>query len=214
MSVLLVAAKQDVVTQRMALLQDAGLRARIVDVDAFALFNAFEHNYPEATLGSVALVNVGHDFSTVNVLQDGVPVLTRDIPFGSRRIREDLRRMRGLTAEEAEAALLGDQEEVDDFPGFLRQSVGELVNGIERAIGFLALSDSEQGAVERVFLCGGGVRIPHLADLIGEQLHVRTEVASPVHRLPVRPGPATLFPLEELSPMLMLPVGLALRPPR
>ena len=42
--------------------------------------------------GIVALANIGHETTIVNLLEDGVPVLTRDLPVGVRRLREDLQR--------------------------------------------------------------------------------------------------------------------------
>ena len=50
----------------------------------------------------VGLVNIGHEMTNVNILHDGVPVLTRDLPVGTRRFREDLQRERGLSADEAD----------------------------------------------------------------------------------------------------------------
>ncbi|HEY9015542.1 MAG TPA: type IV pilus assembly protein PilM, partial [Gemmatimonadales bacterium] len=57
MTVLLVAAKRELVEHKLALLADVGLQPTIIDVDAFALHNAFELNYPEAMNGVVGLVN-------------------------------------------------------------------------------------------------------------------------------------------------------------
>ena len=107
MTVLLVAAKRELVEHKLALLSDVGLEASVMDVDAFALHNAFEVNYPEAMHGVVGLVNIGHETTNINILDDGVPVLTRDIPIGTRRFKEDLQRERGLSADEADAVLRG-----------------------------------------------------------------------------------------------------------
>ena len=96
MSVLLVAAKRELVEAKVRVLGDAGLAAAAVDVDAFALHNAFELNHPDAMQGIVALVNVGHEVTNINIVEDGVPVLTRDLTVGTRRFREDLQRERGL----------------------------------------------------------------------------------------------------------------------
>src|SRR3989441_12980818 len=87
MNVLLVAAKRELVEGRMGLLADAGLQAAIVDVDAFAIHNAFELNYPDAMQGVIGLVNIGHEVTNVNILEDGVPVLTRDLGRASCRER-------------------------------------------------------------------------------------------------------------------------------
>src|SRR6056297_2230964 len=132
MEVLLVAAKRELVDNKVALLQDAGVTPRVIDVDAFALHNAFEHNYPEYLEGIIALVNVGHETTNVNILEDGVPILTRDISFGSRKIREDLQRERGLTAEQAEDVVQA-REMIDDLDIFVSQSAEEVAVGIELA---------------------------------------------------------------------------------
>ena len=209
MEVLLVAAKKELVDNKLALLSDAGLSASVIDVDAFALHNAFEHNYPEAMEGIVALVNVGHEATNVNILEDGVPILTRDIPFGSRRVREDLQRERGLTAEQAEDVVQG-REEIDDLPRFVEQSADEVAVGIERASAFLMTRQSGEG-LGRIYLSGGGARIPGMTDALASRMNVETHRVNPFERTPVRPGAAGSLNLEEASPMLLLPLGLALR---
>jgi len=88
MSVLLVAAKRELIESKVRVLADAGLQPAAVDVDAFALHNAFEINHPDALGGLVTLVNIGHEVTNVNILDEGVPILTRDITVGTRRFRE------------------------------------------------------------------------------------------------------------------------------
>src|SRR5688572_31387716 len=66
MNVLLVAAKRELVDNKVRVLTDAGLQPIVVDVDAFALHNAFELNHPEASEGMVALINIGHDVTNIN----------------------------------------------------------------------------------------------------------------------------------------------------
>jgi type IV pilus assembly protein PilM len=211
MNVLLVAAKRELVDQRVSLLREAGVGPTVIDVDAFALHNAFEYNYPEAMEGTSALVNVGHEVSTVNITQGGLPVLTRDLPFGSRRLREELRRTHRLSAEEAEAVVEGRSPRASEYASTLTEGGEELAVGIERAAAFLAMGEGDGARLGRVFLCGGGARIPGLVETVAARLGTRTEIANPLQRLRVRPGTDTSFPLDELGPMLMLPVGLALR---
>ncbi len=211
MEVLLVAAKRDLVQDKLALLGDAGLEPRIIDVDAFALHNAFRHNHPEAGDGVTALVNVGHEMTNVNILVDGVPILTRDIPFGSRRIREDLQRERGMSSEEAEEAVQG-RARLGDLDAFVDRGVEDVAVGIERAAAFLMTQDSGE-SLGRVFLSGGGARTPGLAEALGRRLGIETRVANPFERVPVRPGAADPLNLDEAAPMLQLPLGLALRSP-
>lgn len=209
MEVLLVAAKRELVDNKVALLSDAGLAASVIDVDAFALHNAFEHNYPEAMDGIVALVNVGHEATNVNILEDGIPILTRDIPFGSRRVREDLQRERGLTAEQAEEVVQG-RREISDLARFVEQSADEVAVGVERASAFLMTRQAGAG-LGKIYLSGGGARIPEMTRTLASRMNVETRLVNPFERTPVRPDAAVNVNLEEASPMLLLPLGLALR---
>jgi len=209
MEVLLVAAKRELVDNKIGLLQDAGVDPGIIDVGAFALHNAFEHNYPDAQDGIVALVNVGHETTNVNILEDGVPILTRDIPFGSRRLREDLQRERGLTAEQAEDVVQA-REDLDDLERFVDSSADEVAVGIERAGAFL-MTREDGDTLGKIFLSGGGARIPGMVAALGERMNVETYQVNPFERVPVSPEAAPDFSIDEAAPMLLLPLGLALR---
>ncbi len=209
MEVLLVAAKRELVDNKVSLLLDAGVSPRVIDVDAFALHNAFEYNYPEAMEGVVALVNIGHETTNVSILEDGNPILTRDIPFGSRRVREDLQRERGLTAEQAEDIVQG-REEFAEMPALVESSADEVAVGIERASAFLMTRQSGAG-LGQIFISGGGARIPGMSDTLASRMNVETQVVNPFERIPVRADVGGNVVLEEAAPMLLLPLGLALR---
>ena len=210
MSVLLVAAKRDLVEAKLRLLSEAGLSPSIVDVDAFALHNAFELNYPDAMNGIVALVNIGHEVTNINVLDDGIPVLTRDIAVGTRRLREDLQRERGLTAEDA-SALISGYDRSAHVDAVLDARVEELAVGVERAVAFL-LSTAKVGTMLRsVYTCGGGARTPGLNDVFGRRMRIPVEQANPLANLQIRSGALDALVVDEVAPLLMLPVGLALR---
>jgi len=211
MDVLLVAVKRDLVSQKISILQEVGVTPTVVDVDAFAIHNAFEYNYPELGDRTVALVNVGHELSAINVMQGGVPVLTRDVPLGTRRLRDDLRRSEGLSAENAEAVVQGASDLGAAPVPRIRELAGQLSEAVERAVAFSSMGGAAPD-LDRLFLCGGGACIPGLAEFFGDLIGVQTEIASPFNRLRVRPDVAAQFPVEELAPMLMLPIGLALRP--
>ncbi len=209
MEVLLVAAKRELVDNKVGLLQDAGVEPVVIDVDAFALHNAFEFNYPEAQEGIVALVNVGHETTNVNILENGVPILTRDIPFGTRKIREDLQRERGLTAEQAEDIVQA-RETLDDMDRFVESSADEIAVGIERASAFLMTREDGE-TLGKIFLSGGGARVPGMIDALARRMNVETDLVNPFERVPVRPDAAGDLSIDEAAPMLLLPLGLALR---
>jgi type IV pilus assembly protein PilM len=186
MQVLLVAAKRELVESKLALLGEIGLDAKVIDVEAFALHNAFERNYPEAMRGVVALANIGHETTIVNLLEDGIPVLTRDLAVGVRRLREDLQRERGMPADAADRVVRG----MDLDP---------------------TLAPHVAARLSRVYLTGGGSRVPGLAGVLADRLKVPVAAAHPIERLDVAPNAFDGLNMDEVAPLLMLPVGLALR---
>ena len=210
MSVLLVAAKRDLIETKIRLLTDAGLSAAIVDVDAFALHNAFEINHPDAMSGVVGLINIGHEVTNINIMDEGVPILTRDLTVGTRRFREDLQRERGLGAEEAESMLQG-YDRSAHLDAVIENRGEEIAVGVERAAAFLASSSRSGGQMRLVYLCGGGARVPGLADALGRRLRLPVELANPLANLRVRDGALDNLVTDEVAPLLMLPIGLALR---
>ncbi|HVZ79087.1 MAG TPA: type IV pilus assembly protein PilM [Gemmatimonadaceae bacterium] len=210
MSVLLVAAKRELIESKIRVLTDAGLEPVIMDVDAFALHNAFELNHPDAMTGVVGLVNVGHEVTNVNILEDGVPILTRDLPVGTRRFREDMQRERGITAEEAQSLLQG-FDRSPHLDAIIETKGEELAVGIERAVAFLASNSRTGGQVRAIYTCGGGARIPGLNAHLAERLRLTVEQANPLANLKVRDGALASLVTDEVAPLLMLPIGLALR---
>ncbi|HEX5386971.1 MAG TPA: type IV pilus assembly protein PilM [Gemmatimonadales bacterium] len=210
MTVLLVAAKRELIETKLTLLSEVGLEPRIIDVDAFALHNAFEVNYPEAMRGVVGLVNIGHETTNINILDDGIPVLTRDIPVGTRRFREDLQRERGLSAADADKLLQGNEPN-DVLEPFLASRGEELAVGIERAAAFLQSASRSAGGIARLFTTGGGSRIPRLNRVLGDRLRLPVQPANPLERLQVAEGVFGAMDVDEVAPLLMLPIGLALR---
>jgi len=210
MTVLLVAAKRELVENKIALLNEVGLQPGIIDVDAFALHNAFEINYPDAMTGVVGLVNIGHEMTNINILEEGIPVLTRDLPVGTRRFREDMQRERGLSAEEADQLLQG-FERSDVLDPFLETRGEELAVGIERAGAFLQSASRSASGISRIYTTGGGGRIPGLNRVLADRLRLPVELANPLEKLRVAEGVFDTMNVDEVAPLLMLPIGLALR---
>ena len=210
MNVLLVAAKRELVDSKVRVLTDAGLEPAIVDVDAFALHNAFELNHPDAMTGMVALVNIGHDVTNINILEEGVPILTRDLTLGTRHFREALQKERGLGADEAEK-LLQSFDRSPHVDAVVESRGEEIAVGVERAIAFIASNTRGGASIRAIFSCGGGSRIPGLTEALGARLRVEAQRANPLAALAVRDGAMESLATDEVAPLLMLPIGLALR---
>ena len=209
MDVLLVAAKRELIEAKQRVLEEAGLSAAIVDVESFALHNGFEVNHPDAMSGTVALLNIGHDVTNINILEEGVPILTRDIAVGTRRLREDLMRERGLGGDESDKLIQG-FDRSPHLESVIETRGEEIAVGVERAMAFIQQS-SRTSELKQVYTCGGGARIPGLNDKLGQRLRMTVQQANALANLTVRDGALESLVTDEIAPLLMLPIGLALR---
>ena len=103
--VLLVATRTENVEQRQAAVKAAGLTAKIVDVEAFALENACKlmtHQMPDGGIDrTIAVVDFGASSTTFSVLRNLKVVYTRDFAFGGQQLTEEIMRTYGLAMEEA-----------------------------------------------------------------------------------------------------------------
>jgi type IV pilus assembly protein PilM len=158
----------------------------------------------------VALINLGHEVTNLNILEDGVPILTRDLTLGTRRVREDLQRERGLGAEESEKLLQGFDRSAH-LDAVLETRGEEIAVGLERAIAFLASNTRSGASVRAAYTSGGGSRIPGITEALAARLRIEVQQANPLAALPVRDGAMDDLVTDEIAPLLMLPIGLALR---
>ena len=163
MDVLLVAAKKDMINDFTAVCSEAGLSVSVVDVDAFAVQNAFEANYEAPAGETVVLVNVGAAVSNINVVADGQTTFTRDVTMGGNAFTEEIQKQLNVSYDEAEALKVGGHGESDSvvpqevervIQGVAEQLAGE----IQRSVDFYAATAADH-RISRVYLSGGTARI-------------------------------------------------------
>ncbi len=214
MEVLLVAAKKDIVTSYTDTIRLAGLTPVIVDVDYFALENMFELNYEAEAGRVVALVNIGARYSAINILKGGQSTFTGDVPVGGRDITDSLMRDLGVSPEEAETLKSGGT--VPKIPASqarvsLAAACEGVIEEIQHALGFFWSAATDE-AIDRLYLSGGAVRTPGLAEAMARRVETPVEVVNPLNHLAVDPRADTQA-LRQSAPGLAVAVGLGLRRP-
>ncbi len=188
MEVLLVAAKLDLVETRMRLLEEAGFQPTLIDLDGFAVQTAFERGYDHALYGTFCLVNVGREVTNLNLVENGRPVLTRDLPVGTRRFAEALVRDLGISSEDADARLRDYEREISpEERTSLGESIESLVTPVERARAFMSTSEGGTEQLDEIVLSGGGARLPGLREAIAERLETEVTVLDPLRSVEIGP---------------------------
>jgi type IV pilus assembly protein PilM len=217
MDVLLVAAKKDMINDYTSVCAEAGLTATVVDVDAFAIQNAYEANYEAGADETVVLINVGAAVSNINIVSRGVTTFTRDISMGGNAFTEEIQKQLNIAYDEADALKVGGHGESD---AVVPQEVERVIQGvadqmggeIQRSLDFFA-STAPGAALTRVYLSGGTARIPALFKVLEQRAGVPVEVLNPFKNIEIdnrRFDPAAIL---EAAPAAAVSVGLALRRP-
>jgi type IV pilus assembly protein PilM len=107
MSGLLVATKKVKVLEYISVVEDAGLEASVVDLDAFAIQNQYELGVPSDGTEAVALIDIGASVMKTNVIHGGASVFARDVPFGGNNYTDAIAQRLGIPVDRAEAAKRG-----------------------------------------------------------------------------------------------------------
>src|SRR5438552_1249023 len=107
MEVVLVAAKKDKIQNHTNVINLAGRNPAIVDIDAFALQNAFEANYSVDPHATVALLNIGASLMNINITKGGMPLFIRDVQVGGNQYTHILQKELQLSFQEAEDLNMG-----------------------------------------------------------------------------------------------------------
>ncbi|MFZ5775990.1 MAG: type IV pilus biogenesis protein PilM [Thermodesulfobacteriota bacterium] len=210
--VMLVAAKREVVDGYLTMLRTAGLQPVVVDVDAFALQNAYEASC--GAEGNVVLVDIGASKMNINIIANGTSVLARDVVLGSRQLTEQLQHQFDLSLEEAEQLKTGEAAAGDRraaIEDIFANACSQWVTEVKRAIDFYYSSHPDE-TISRIVLSGGGARIKGLAEYFQQESGIATELFNPFRRAAVDATAIDPAYLEAVAPEMAIAAGLATRP--
>jgi type IV pilus assembly protein PilM len=212
MDILLAASKSENIESRQDAIDVAGLKAKVVDVEAFAIANAFELIRKRDGIKrseAVGFFDIGYDMTTLLVIKGGRVVYTRDHPFGGHQLLEETQRRYDMTAEQA-AFFERNEEAPEDFEEEVLEPFQlNVVHQISRALQFFA-SSNEYTNISTIYLSGGVASLKGLAAMAQQELGMTTRVADPVTGLDIADNVAVTA-LKRNTTNLMIAMGLALR---
>jgi type IV pilus assembly protein PilM len=213
LDVLLVAAKRDRIDDRAGIIAQTGRKPVVLDIEAFALANAYRMNYPERTDALSALVHVGRAVTIVCLLEHGQPAFTRDIAIGGQVHVEAILRELGPTGLDELAArrILHGQFPNDVSPdqvaAVLREASAQLVQEVRKTVDFYRATAPVE-KLSRIVVSGGAYQAVGLVDLFASEFGAPVDVFDPFRRVgrSSRAGEA-----EAAGPAYAVAVGLAMR---
>ncbi len=213
MEVLLVAAKKDKIADYTGVVSAVGRKTVVVDVDAFALQNAFETNYTDDAGKVVALVNAGASAININLVSGGTSLFTRDVGIGGNAFTEAVQKELGLPFEGAEDAKRGLPVEgvrPEDIRPVLHAVMENVLLEIEKTFDFFKAT-SASDRIDRIVVSGGASMVDEFESALRERLGTEVERFDPFRNVPIDPAALQGGSAADYAPVCAVALGLALR---
>lgn len=211
--VLLAASRSENVEMRVAAAEMSGLTTKIMDVEAYAIENAFtrlpEMLSDDGNGKTVAVFDIGATMTSLDVISDRKMVYTREQPFGGKQLTEEIMRRYGLSYEEAGLAKKEGGLPENYVPEVLEPFKETLAQQVNRFLQFF-YSASQYTSVDNIVLAGGCASIPGIDELIESRLSTPATIANPFSRMSLA-SRVNAQSLGKDAPSFMIACGLALR---
>ncbi len=215
--VLLVAAKRNMVDEYDQLMKSIGLKAEVVDIDAFALQNVYEFSYPDRYFNENAvIINIGSTITNINIIERGVSKFVRDISIGGMEITEAVSQYYGISVEEAENIKLGAAQEDENFVNSselhnIYEEVSNRISGeILQTIDYYRTQAAGED-IDRLYLSGGGSKVGMISRKLEESSGINVENLNPFNNINIDPREFNIDFIRENGILASVAVGLALR---
>ena len=212
LDVLVVAIKTEILESYLEALLGAGVEAAVVDVDTFALQNAFELGYSsQMAKKTTALVNIGARYAAVNICRDGQSLFAGDVAVGGKSMTEGIATELTLSMREAEEQKRKGAGASDNVKGAIKKQIEQMATELNRQLSFFWNASGAEEGIDQILLSGGGVA----AGLV-EALNAKTGIAcaalDPFKGVEIG-GDIDPVAAKTLAPFATVATGLALRQP-
>jgi type IV pilus assembly protein PilM len=214
MEILLVAVQKDIIESRIDLLYDVGLRPAIIDLDVFAMVNAFElgTDLNAREQEAIAVIDLGESFTHLNIMQDGLTAYTRDIPFGGSHCTNKLMSKFNLPYKEIAKLKFGEipsEIKSEEVVEVIVNSFDKILNEVQKSFEFFSTTSNSQ--VDRVLLTGGGALISGVDGLFAHHLETPVEILNPMKGIKVNKRKFDQKTIDAMGPLSTVAIGLAAR---
>jgi type IV pilus assembly protein PilM len=213
MDVLLVAAKKEKIADYTGVIAQAGRVPVVVDVDAFALQNAYEANYGVDPQAVVVLLNAGASAININILSGDQSLFTRDISLGGNAYTEAVQKELNLPYESADQAKQGLPVEgttFEEVKPVLHAMTENVLLEIQKTFDFFKATASSD-RIDKIVLSGGASRVDGFSAALEERFGAPVEAFNAFKAISYTPAQLGASDPESVVPTAAVAVGLALR---
>jgi type IV pilus assembly protein PilM len=205
--------KKDKITDYTSVIKMAGKTPVLMDVDAFALQNAYEVNYEPTGKNTVALLDIGASTMTINIVSGTDFLFTRDVGVGGHQYTEFIQKEFNLNYGQAQALKHGEAVDGLDASEANRviESVTEIIClEIQKTYDFFK-STTTVDHIDRMIVSGGAAHTPGLIETLAQKFEIPTEKFDAFRNITFDPHKISSSMIADRAPDFALAIGLALR---
>lgn len=207
LKILLTGASRNLVKKYANIFKAAGLNLLSLETESFALIRSLVGNDKSVLM----LIDFGATTSSITVVENGVPVLSRSIEVGGLMVTRAISTNLNINLERAEQFkqdLALDLETADNsLPQIVEKALSSILNEIKYTLNLYQEQNNKK--VEKIILTGGSALLGHLPGYLSRVLNINTYLGDPWARViyPVELKPI----LDRLGARFAVAVGLAMR---
>jgi type IV pilus assembly protein PilM len=212
MLVLIAAVKKELISQRLKLLENTGLATNLIDIDSVSLVNCFFYNNPDLSFEehkAVALLNIGATVSNLDILESGIPRLSRDMHIAGSNFTQKIMDFLGVEFNDAENLKINPEpEKSNKINAAVESVVANLATELRTSFDYY--ESQSASSVVKIFLSGGGSNFSGLKDMLSRFLGIEVEFWSPFNKVSIGTN-LDSQKVKAATNQLAVAVGLALR---
>lgn len=211
--VIAMAAKREKIDERLHPLENAGLKAVVIDSEILGMHTALDELLTRE--GSLiedknhVLINVSEHTMALVVLRNGEAIYTRDTAFGFGQLLSDIVMRYGVSEASAIQIIDGEAQAPEGFDALRTNHVQSAVQEIQRSLQLFMTSTSHVG-VEAIHLHGEGALLGGLDVGVAQALGVACNVFDPFKGIEIS-SEAGSKGLARHASSLVVACGLAFR---
>jgi len=176
LSILLAVAKKEFIDNILESFGKVGLRATEINLDSVCLTNLFLNNYQDIKDVNSCILDIGYNFSTMTIVNNGIPFLTRDVKFSTREVFQILSRIKDQSPADIEKDLFA-SEDSSEFLKSTHDSILSFCKELKSSFDYFEVNKSEP--INKLYLSGGLASVKGIENVFLEALGIEVETLRP-----------------------------------
>ncbi|MDD4183376.1 MAG: pilus assembly protein PilM [Candidatus Omnitrophica bacterium] len=164
---LLAVAKKELINSAIDIFEKEKKEILDISLDSICLVNVFLAYYKEEKKINTSILDIGYGFSTLTVLRNGVPFMTRDLTFGTKDILSIISNVKNVPIQSIDKWIAA-TENHKEFLELSQDNIAALCREVKSSFDYFEVNKGER--IEKVFLTGGLSSIGGIEALFKEYL--------------------------------------------